>query len=383
MPVTIAVRPELIRWAIRRSGLSADDLSQFPLDEWQNGVKQPTVKQLERFAKRTMTPLGFLFLPKPPVERLPIPDFRTVGDKPIDRPSPNLIDTIHDMQRRQLWMREYLIEQGYERLAFEGSLSTEASVKEAAQAIRETLHLAVDWAERETTWEEALRVLRRRIDDAGVLVAVSGIVGNNTRRKLDPQEFRGFVLADHVAPLVFVNGADSKSAQMFTLAHELVHVWLGKDGLFNLIEMRPHNDDVERFCNRVAAEFLVPSEKLSHVWPEARQASEPFERIARTFKVSPLVVARRALDLKFITGDEFFSFYHQYLEKIERLEREKPSGGNFYRNVDVRLGRRFALAVIHAAREGTLLYRDAYQLTGLYGQTFDKYALRMAETMEP
>jgi hypothetical protein len=193
MPATVPVRPELIRWAIRRSGLSLDDLSQFPINEWQSGVKQPTVKQLERFAKRTMTPLGFLFLPKPPVERLPIPDFRTVGDRPIDRPSPNLIDTIHDMQRRQLWMREYLIEQGHERIAFEGSLSTNASAKESAQAIRETLHLGVDWAEREGNWEEALRVLRRRIDDAGVLVAVSGIVGNNTRRKLDPQEFRGFV----------------------------------------------------------------------------------------------------------------------------------------------------------------------------------------------
>src|SRR2546428_10288304 len=105
MPETVAVKPELIRWAIDRSRLPPDVLvEKFPrLEEWKTGEKRPTFRQLELFAKMTMTPFGFLFLEQPPEETLPIPDFRTVGDTPIDRPSPDLIDTIHTMQRRQAW----------------------------------------------------------------------------------------------------------------------------------------------------------------------------------------------------------------------------------------------------------------------------------------
>src|SRR5260370_42384655 len=105
MPNRVSIKPELIRWAIKRSGLPFGELvERFPnLEQWQLGDKQPTLKKLEEFAPRTMTPFVYLFLPEPPVEKLPLPDFRTVGDKPIDRPSPNLLDTIHDMQCRQDW----------------------------------------------------------------------------------------------------------------------------------------------------------------------------------------------------------------------------------------------------------------------------------------
>ena len=145
-------------------------------------------------------------------------------------------------------------------------------------------------------------------------------------------------MADTIAPLIFVNGADSQSAQIFTLAHELVHVWCGQDGLFNLLEMKPANERVEKYCNRVAAEFLVPKEKLSGLWPKYDEAEGRFEALAKEFKVSPLVVARRALDLGFIEQGAFFAFYHQYLEKLSRLASKKRSGGDFYRNVSAASG---------------------------------------------
>ncbi len=338
MPATVAVKPEIIRWAIDRSGLSDDDLAAFPVEDWQNGKKQPTLKQLENFAKKTMVPLGYLFLAKPPVETIPLPDYRTVGDTPIRRPSPNLIDTLHAMQRRQTWMREYLLEMGHAALPFVGSVKLGQPVAEVVAIIRSTLGLTADWAERESNWQGALRRLRQAIESAGILVAVNGIVGNNTKRRLDPQEFRGFVMADTIAPLIFVNGADSQSAQIFTLAHELVHVWCGQDGLFNLLEMKPANERVEKYCNRVAAEFLVPKEKLSGLWPKYDEAEGRFEALAKEFKVSPLVVARRALDLGFIEQGAFFAFYHQYLEKLSRLASKKRSGGDFYRNVSAHRG---------------------------------------------
>jgi Zn-dependent peptidase ImmA (M78 family) len=209
-------------------------------------------------------------------------------------------------------------------------------------------------------------------------------VGLNTHRSLDPEEFRGFVLSDPYAPLIFANSADTKSAQMFTLAHELVHIWLGKDALFNLVNMMPSNDETEKFCNRVAAEFLIPGYKLTERWDEANATDRPFHTIAQWFKVSPVVAARRALDLRLITKPEFFQFYEQDKDEWRQLKerQRRKGGGDFYRNQDARLGRRFASAVVRAAREGRISYRDAYRLTDLKGETFDHYADLVLQRMK-
>jgi Zn-dependent peptidase ImmA (M78 family) len=381
MTENVSVKPALLRWAIDRSGLPWDDLTAaFPrLEQWLKGEKRPTYRQLEQFAHKTLTPLGYLFLDKPPSEQLGIPDFRTAGDTPIKQPSPNLMETIQVMRRRQAWMRDYLIEEGQQPLEFIGSGLQTRNVVSLAVRIREKLGLDQDWAEVHATWEDALRTFRNGAERIGVLVASGAVVGLNTHRPLDPQEFRGFVLCDEYAPLLFVNGADSKSARMFTLAHELAHLWLGKDGLFNLIKMMPHHDETERFCNQVAAELLVPGHKLQERWDEASASGRPFHTIGRWFKVSPVVAARRALDLNLIQRNDFFAFYEADRREWERRKAEQKQkttrgGPNFYDVQDTRLGKRFAYAVISAAREGRLLYRDAYALTDLKGETFDRYA---------
>ncbi len=389
MPETVAVKPELIRWAIDRSRIARDDLRRkFPkLDDWLRGEAQPTLKQLEDFAKKTLTPLGYLFLDKPPDESLPIPDFRTRGDVPIDRPSPDLIETIHAMQRRQAWMREFVIEEGQDQLEFVASAKQGQNIVSLAARIRETLGLSPDWAELLGTWEDALRTLRNSAERVGIMITSSGMVGLNTHRSLDPQEFRGFVLCDEYAPLIFVNGNDSKSAQMFTLAHELVHLWVGRGGLFNLIQTMPHDDATEQFCNQTAAEFLVPEHKLRGRWSEVKNTSNPFKTIASWYKVSPLAAARRALDLGLIGRTRFFDFYEQdqrefQQRKAEQKTKEKKGGPNFYVVQDNRLGRRFAYAVVRAVREGRLLHREAYTLTDLKGDTFNKYANRLVQRMK-
>jgi Zn-dependent peptidase ImmA (M78 family) len=244
------------------------------------------------------------------------------------------------------------------------------------------LALPEDWASRHSTWEDALIALRDAAEDMGILVAISGVVGLNNYRHLDPQEFRGFVLCDAYAPLIFVNGADAKSAQMFTMAHELAHLWLGYDALFNLINMQPYDDEREIYCNQLAAEFLIPGKIFTASWPEVRDDENPYQTLARRFKVSPLVVARRALDLEMISKTKFFIFYNQYQAEWQQQKlHKKKSGGNFYTTQNVRLGHRFAYAVVCATREGRLSYRDAYQLTDLRGDTFDEYAKRLIERM--
>ena len=382
---TVEVNPDLLRWAIDRSGLSMDQLySKFPkLDAWLAAEKPPTFRQLENFARTTMTPFGVMFLNEPPEETIPIPDFRTKTDHSVDAPSPNLTATIQLMQLRQMWMREWLTEQGNDRLALVGSATLNRNPKSLAQEIRQALELTPEWAEQVATWELALTTLRRSIERAGILVFSNSVVGLNNHRPLDTDEFRGFALCDDVVPLIFINDADSKSARMFTLAHELVHIWLGTGGISNLINLLPSKDPTEKFCNRLAAELLVPAYKLNEVWPQVSQKSDRFLMIAKQFKVSPLVIARRALDLKLISKPEFFKFYNadrdDFLSRKKKLKSKEKSGGNFYATQNVRLGRPFSAAIVRATREGRILIRDAYRLTGLKGQTFDKYSERVQE----
>jgi Zn-dependent peptidase ImmA (M78 family) len=222
-----------------------------------------------------------------------------------------------------------------------------------------------------------------RAEDAGVLVMTNGVVGNNTHRKLDPEEFRGFVLTDAQAPLVFLNSVDFKAAQMFTLAHELAHLWYEQSAAFDLRGLQPANVRSEVACNRVAAEFLLPAEELLSIWTGVDRSAHPFSELARRFKISEIVAARRALDLALIDEGRFYAFYRAYAEDAHRRAEEArdkdTSSGNFYNTQGRRIGFRFGEAVVRAAREGRLLCCTAYELTGLRGVTFDRYAKRLDE----
>lgn len=369
----VAVHKEILDWALDRSGLTVGDLEpRFPrLRQWISGQTRPTLRQLEALAKQTLTPLGFFFLKEPPEDRLPVPYFRTLGDHASH--GPDLLESVHTMEQRQAWLREFLVDQGQEALPFVGSVRRHESLAAVARRMREALDLDSGWAVQEPSWTEAMRTLREAMEDAGILVVVNGIVGNNTHRKLDPEEFRGFVLVDDFAPVVFVNGADGKAAQMFTLTHELAHVFFGSSAAFDLRDMSPADDPREQECNRVAAEFLVPEQEIRQMWPSVQTDPERFQSAARRFKVSMLVAARRALDLRLVTRNEFLAFYHDYLSDERRKLARRPDGGDFYANQNLRVGRRFASAVARAAKEGKLLYSEAYRLTGLYGKTFDRY----------
>jgi Zn-dependent peptidase ImmA (M78 family) len=371
----VPIKPELLQWAQERSRMSVAALSaKFPkYPQWLSGEAEPTMKQLEKFAAQTYTPLGYLFLAEPPEERLPIPDFRTVTDRGVARPSPHLLETIYAVQLRQEWMKGFLIEQGEPALGFIGSRTLQDSPEVVAAEIRRTLHLEARWSRSLGTWEEALRTLIQKIEGVGVLVMINGVVENNTHRPLDVEEFRGFVLSDAHAPVIFLNGTDAKAAQMFTLVHELAHLWLGQGGISDFKELLPSENAVEIFCNKVAAEFLVPAVEMRLAWAEVKGGDKPFERLARSFKVSPVVAARRVLDLELISRSRYFAFYKEYKEAAAKRKAQGAGGGNFYLTLGARLGRRFPAAVYSAAKEGRLPYRDAYQLTGLSGSTYDRF----------
>jgi Zn-dependent peptidase ImmA (M78 family) len=360
----VEVRPELLRWARERAGLSLSALAQrFPqLEAWERGEDHPTLKQLERFAKATRTPVGYLFLQKPPIERVPIPDFRTAGNEHLEQPSPDLLETIYICQQRQEWYRDFARTNGEEPLPFVGSMQLTSDVERAAASLRSALALDLEERRQLSTWTDALRRFIEQADALGVLVMVSGVVGSNNRRKLDPGEFRGFALADALAPLVFINGADTKAAQMFTLAHELAHIWLGRSALSDTAPISAPSHNVEIWCNQVAAELLVPLAILRKEYQKDAELWGEVARLARRFKVSTLVILRRIHDAGGLTRKQLWEVYQEELERLRAMPR--GSGGDFYLTLAARVSKRFARALVVSTLEGQTLYRDSLRMLG-------------------
>ena len=371
---TLRLQPAVLRWARERAQLTDDELARkinLKVDriaEWENSG-EITMSWVERLARVTHTPVGFLFLSLPPDEPLPIGDFRARDGTTPSRPSADLLETVYLMQRRQGWMREELIDTGVEPLGFVGTHHPNGDYAAVANTMRDVLLLEDEWAASVPTWSDALSHLRENVEGAGILVVFNGVVGNNTNRKLNPAEFQGFALVDEYAPLVFVNNADFKAAQLFTLAHELAHLFVGAEGVSVFNSLLPSDHDVERTCDKIAAEFLVPETEFSDSWVLARGYRDPFQQLARRFKVSRIVIARRALDLGFIDRDAFFDFYNANKTQGSR-GRQTETGGNFWNTQRWRIGRRFAETVVRSVRSGRLPYREAYALTGLNGDTF-------------
>ncbi len=366
------INRDLIEWAILRAGLVPADfyVDNPSVEKWAEGKLYPTVKQLEDFTKKVYMPFGYMFLNEPPLEEMPIPFFRSGTVNPnAESVSLNVRQTVQMMLERQDWLTQYLAETGYEDLEYVGKYNTDTSYTTIVEDIRKTLELKPDWEKNFRTWEEALIGLTNKIEEAGIIVVFNGVVGNNTYRKLSVDECRGFVLIDKKAPFLFVNAADAKAAQMFTIAHELAHIWLGKTAGFDNKNLLPADHPVELLCDQIAAELLVPEKYLKEQW----EITQEFRILAKYFKVSPIVIARRAMDFNLITRKSFFSFYKEYMENWKKKKEEKGDGGNFYATARKRISLRFASFVNNAVREGNLLYRDAYRLTTLKGNTYEKF----------
>ena len=364
----VAINPELLLWARERASLGLKDLeTKFPkLGSWEVGEVQPTLKQVEAFARAVHVPVGYLFLSKPPEESLPIPDFRTVAGQTVPSPSPNLLEMLYVCQERQAWYREFARITGQSPPAFVGSATRDMRPGTVAARMREILSFQVANRKESSTWEDALRKFIRHADAAGVLVMVSGVVMSNNHRRLDPVEFRGFALSDPVAPLVFVNGTDSKAAQMFTLAHELAHLWLGSSALSDIgAKPAQGSRQEETWCNAVAAEFLVPLDALQGELRHDEPLPETLARCTRTFKVSRLVVLRRLLDAGWIEHETFEAQWSAESTRIQGFVQGNSGGGDFYKTTLTRVSRRFAEALVVSTLEGQTLYRDALRMLGI------------------
>ncbi|WP_244816761.1 XRE family transcriptional regulator [Caballeronia sp. Lep1P3] len=376
------INPAMLTWARERSGIDgpilADKLGTpvARVAAWEAGERKPTFKQAKRIAEITHIPLGYLYLPAPPDEPLPLADFRTVADAPLKPLSPEFRDALNDVLRKQSWYREYRRLQRESPLPFIGRFGIRDSVAAIASDIKRVLAIGPADLTQSANWESYLRLLIERMEAVGVLVMRTGIVGNNTHRPLSVDEFRGFAIADDDAPVVFLNGKDAKAAQIFTLIHEAAHLWVGVSSVSNerLSAKQTSNVDVERFCNAVAAEFLVPEEAFRSRWTSHTEFTGQVRQIARELKVSNVVAARRAAELGLASRQEFDDFYLAERDRWAAMARKRAAGGNYYETSATRNSKRLTRAVLETALEGRMLLRDAGQLLGVNPSSLEKLA---------
>ena len=360
----IDINPNMLSWAIQRAGYDVDVyLQEHPdIAVWFDKEMLPTENQLEAFAKKLHVPYGYLFLDEPPTEEIPIPMFR--GEAGNGGFNLNVYDTILSLQRQQEWLADYLTDNEYDVCQCVGIISLNTSIKESVTILRDLLELEEDWAFDRRDSSDAVNKLTEQIENIGISVSFNSGVENNNRREIPVEECRGFALVNDVVPFIFVNNKDSKTAQLFTLIHEMTHILLGTSAGYGG-EMEHIHDVTERYCDRVAAAFLVPAALLKKVW-------DGISKMAEKFKVSELMEARRAHELCLISGEAYRAFYFEY--KNRPIPVKKTSGyGDFYATALKRIGHLPAVHINNAVKSRQLDYLQAYRLTGLYGKTYQTF----------
>jgi Zn-dependent peptidase ImmA (M78 family)/DNA-binding XRE family transcriptional regulator len=360
------VTPGLLRWARERADLTVEAVAKKLGTKsenvvlWEDGKKKPTFSQAQNFADATNVPFGYLYLERPPVERLPIPDLRTVGSIELRKLSLNLRDVVRDAIGKQEWLIEHLrANDEATALPFVGKFRPGSAVRDVVADMRRVLQVGDDL---KGSGDEFMRLIIRSAEDRRIIVLRSGVVGSNTHRKLDVKEFRGFSIVNKVAPLVFINSADAPTARLFTLAHELAHLWVGESGISD-VSIKSSNK-IEKACNAIAGEFLVPGAIFRALWDKEADWESEVRRLAPKFHVSKLVIARRAKDLNFISTENYQEFYESEL-KSYRLKNAEKEGGDPYRTASARNGALISRLVLNEALSGRMLLRDASRMLGV------------------
>jgi len=364
----------MVAWARKRVQLTHEVLAQkmyVSIDKikaWEDDSKReyPSFNQAINLSNKLHIPLGYLYLAEPPVENVPLPDLRTVANRSLENPSADFIDVLYDAYRKQDWFRNYLVGEHVSELEFAGKYTINDDLKSIASDIQETLKINDDLRQLSPTWEQFFTALVRRAEDSRILVLRNSIVFNNVYRKLDVNEFRGFAIFDKIAPIIFVNTRDYQTAQIFTLIHEISHIWIGESGISNLdFKLRDEQQrvKVDSLCDSIASEVLVPEEQFFSRWNNGRSVDDNISRLALNFKVSSFVILRRAYNLGKISNEAFEDNYYDLLSKI-RPKPKKP-GGDFYTMFKARNSYTLTSIVMAGLSDGTVTANEASRLLNI------------------
>lgn len=386
MRLYVPVSKKILQW-IQKS-INTDTLSpkiSGLLQDWLNDQKQPTYNQILKVSNATGIPFGYFFLDSPPVEDTSLLEYRTIDSISNTNVSRNLLAVIHDMQLIQDWIRNNIIDENGDKNKFVAISKTNANNDKYVQTIREIFDIPEDWFQNVQNANQAFNYFRDKISYLGITIMMNGVVGNNTHRKLDVNEFRAFTLIDDYAPLIFINANDSIKGRLFSLIHELAHIGLGTNNLFNNYYSNVNDTKhTEQICNYVAAEILVPNNIFCKLWTNKlyTESNNPdYEKIlselSAVFKCSTIVCARKALDNGFINRSLYLKLFN--IAKSNFNQTRQTSGGNYYATMSSRIDHRFFNRLTNSVNEGKTLYSDALRLTNTTMKTFKQIQKYMNE----
>lgn len=367
----VKISPETLVWATERGGYNTDSLFDiYPKAlEWIKEDSLPTIKQLEKFAKKVHVPFGFLFLKKLPTETIPVTFYRSNGNI-VKNPPLVIKDLVNTIKYKQDWLKDFLIENNYEELDFIGKLRDYRNIEisEAARIIRKSLNINIDWYN-ETNKSSVFRYWIDTLENNRIFVISTGFVNNN-RRTVDVDICKGFTLVDKISPFIYINTNNLGGGRIFTLLHELVHIFVGNSIGLSYEPIHPSSVPLEKFCDEVASEILLPTDYFTHIWNSSKGSFyDKFTKIANTNHISKLVVMRKALDCGFIQVADFWNSYNSYTN----IPYKKSASGNFWNSKPYEVSRKFYAFVDQALKQGKILPTNAYKLTNMKGNTYENF----------
>lgn len=371
----------IFQWILRQVDIS--QLSQkwaTLFDKWISGKCLPTYKQLEGFSKASLIPFGYFFLQEAPSEDIGLLKFRTISSKTNNYISRSLIDKIYEMYDVQQWMIEYRKNNGFNNIKYLNKISKSWTYDKIAQQIRIDLGLSLNWFVNSKDMVDSFKIIRSKLEDIGIVTMVNGVVRNNTQKPLNINEFRAFAIYDKLVPLIFINNNDSKGGKLFSLFHEIVHIWLGLDDLFNMNEVDIFNYGINKeevLCNKVASELLAPNSLFIHEWNNAINIDykKKIKKVSRYFRCGPSTIAVKALENGFITQSEYYDFIEELIKLFN--SRRKSKGGDYYNTMASRIDKCFITALSESLHVGSISYKDVYHLTDIRSESFNNLRKHM------
>ncbi|HBS89050.1 MAG: hypothetical protein A2W91_06695 [Bacteroidetes bacterium GWF2_38_335] len=382
------ITPNVLKWARESARMTEETaaakipkLTVEKLKEWEEGTSQPTIRQAQILAKAYNRPFALFFLPEVPRDFQPLQDFRKSGSKELTTSS---IFIIREIQQKQAWISDVYSENNTEKLPFVGRFSIKDNPKFVANDILATLK--INPANYKT--DNPIRVWINAAESNGIFVSRTSFI--HSRMKLDSDELQGFAISDPFAPFIFINSDDWNAPQLFTLVHELAHIWIAATGISNGIEPEIVNRDkfnaIELFCNEVTANALIPSEIILSIDKDVFRNSQEIFKTAKNLGISSFALLVRALNLQLVSPAEYITLkrqaeieYQAFLKReaekkaaLKLKQKEKPGGPNPYLLRLNKNSRLFTQVVLDALRSGFVQPTQASFLLGTPSNNFHK-----------
>ena len=318
------ITPNVLKWARESAKMSEDtaaarvSVTVDKIQEWESGTSQPTIKQAQTLAKSYKRPFALFFLPEIPRDFQPLQDFRKSGSKTLTTSS---IFIIREIQQKQSWISDAYADNDEIKLPFVGRFTINDNPQVVAQDILKVLDIHPAHYKSESPIKEWIDAAEAK----GIFVSRTSFI--HSRLKLDSDELQGFAISDSYAPFVFVNSEDWNAPQLFTLLHELAHIWIAETGISNEIEPEIKNKEkfhpVELFCNEVAANALMPKDIVLNFGTQIYQNSKEVFKTAKLLGVSSFALIVRALNLGLISNQVYQKLKKQAdIDFDEYLKRE-------------------------------------------------------------